>query len=150
MGVILKDQKSEDAICLKWQAFSEQKYDKATDSFYDVDVSNATAVSVPARSDIAEKATFSGGESVATWIPKESTYDLYLLAWTSETEEPSIISRKSTWTFDKNAVSQIKNAVSKIKRNSEYKIEEHTYRFRSAYGPESKMLSTSEFNKLVK
>jgi hypothetical protein len=143
MSLIIKDQKSEDAICIKWQSFSVQIYDSYKREFTDIDESHATAVSILARSNITKKATFSGGGSIATWIPKQSTYDLYLLWWTSETKEPSLISCKSTWTFDKDAVSN-------IKLNSENHTDGNTYIIRSAYGPGPKMLSTSEFNKLIK
>lgn len=141
IGVILKNQKSDEAIFLKWQAFANLVY--GPNGFTWIDESNATATSVPAHSEITKMATFSGGGSVATWIPKPSAYDLHLLAWTSESNVPSIIPSKSTWTFDKNAVSE-------IKRGIENNNDENTYIIRSAFGPNSKMLSTSEFNKLVK
>lgn len=147
MGVILKDQNSEDAIYLKWQAFSQLIYDKEKKTFYNIDESNYTAATIPGNGDVAKMATFSGGESVATWIPRQSTYVLYLLAWTSETKHPSIRC-KSTWTFDENTVLQIKNAVLQIRRNIIKKSQETI--IRAKYGPNSKRLPTSQFNELVK
>lgn len=141
-GVILKDQKSEEAIFLKWQAFANLEYQP--DGFHWIDESNATAVSVPARSDIAKMATFSGGGgSVTEWIPKPTTYDMHLVAWTSDNKMPSIISPKSTWTFNENDVLE-------IKQNYKNNIGENKWITRSAFGPDSKMLSISEFDDLVK
>jgi hypothetical protein len=140
IGVILKDQKSEDTIFLKWQAFANLQY--GPKGFEWIDESSDTATSVPARSELTQMATFSGGGSVASRIPKPSTYDMYLLAWTSESEMPSIIPIKSTWIF-------YENAVSEIKWNFEENNAENTYIILPAYGPDSKMLSSSDFKMLI-
>lgn len=137
LGVIFKDPGTEEAIFLKWLGFI--KLDDRNQEIYE---SHGTPVSVPPRSDVTKMAKFYGGGSVAGWIPKPIKYDLYLLAWTSESQTPSI-KLISNWTFNEKDVSEIKRKYEERKNDS-------TWIFRSAFAPDSKKLSRSEFNELVR
>jgi hypothetical protein len=143
IGVILKDQNGKDAIFLKWQSFAKF-IERSQGHFQWVDESNATAISVPPLSDLTRMAVFSGGASTANWNQKPTTYDLYLVAWTPESDNPSIKPSKSTWTINEGEVSQ-------IKRNFKVYSTGGTRIVRSIPPvQESKILSESEFKNLVK
>jgi hypothetical protein len=138
LGVILKDPETEEAIFLKWLGFTKLEQSQG----YWMWESRGTPVSVPAHSDITKMAKFYGGGSVAGWIPKARKYNLYLLAWTSESQMPSV-KLKSTWIFNESDVSEIK------RKYEEKEYDSPTWIFSSVFGPDTKKLSILEFNELV-
>lgn len=140
LGVILEDQETKEAIFLKWLGFL-----KPTEAGFWSWESNATPVSVPGHSDVTKMVRFYGNGSEAGWIPKPINYYLYLLAWTSEGQKPSI-KIKSSWTFNEKDISEIKRKFEeKEKKTASTWITRSTF-----FSPTSKKLSPAELDMLIK
>jgi hypothetical protein len=141
LGLILRDPKTKEAIFIKWMGFLKPDERSGGKLIWE---SDATPFSVAGASDVIKVAEFYGAESVAGWLPKPITYELYLLAWTSVSKKPSK-KLKVNWTFNEKDVSAMKKNLKKAKTR-------HSSRrwiIRSSYAPVSKKLSASEFNNLV-
>jgi hypothetical protein len=133
LGVILKDRNTENAIFLKWTAFLKLNELDAQNYIWE---SFSTPFPVPAGGEVTKMVEFYGGGDFLGWVLEPTIYDVYLLAWTSEGK---ILSNKrpSSWTVNKSDV-------------SEFKQKYYKWIIRSAFGPDSKKLSPSDFNELVK
>jgi|GEM_PF-968259 hypothetical protein len=142
LGLILRDPGTKEAIFIKWMGFRKPEERPGGTWIWE---SNATPLSVPAASEVTKMAEFYGAGSVAGWLPKPITYELYLLAWTSDSQTPS---KKPVvkWIFNEKDVSAIKLNFEKAKTGDI----KSTWIIRSGYAPDSKRLSASEFNELVK
>jgi hypothetical protein len=142
LGLILRDPVTKEAIFIKWMGFVKPEGRPGGTWIWE---SNATPLPVPAASEVTKMAEFYGAEDVAGWLPKPTKYELYLLAWTSESQKPS---KKLLvdWIFNEKDVSAMKLNLEKGKKGSI----SSRWIIRSGYAPDSKRLSASEFNELVK
>jgi len=141
LGLILRDPETNEAIFIKWMGFLKPEERSGGTWIWE---SNATPLTVPAASDVTKMAEFYGAGSVAGWLPKPITYELYLLAWTSDSQAPS---KKliTNWKFSEGDVSAVKLDFEKAKTGDI----SSRWIIRSGYAPDSKRLSASEFNELV-
>jgi hypothetical protein len=140
LGLILRDPGTKEAIFIKWTGFLKPEGGTwAWDS-------NATPLSVPAHSEVPQMTQFYGAGGLTGWLPKPIEYDMYLLAWTSDSQTPSV-RYVAKWMFSEKDVSAIKLNLEKTLVGCEICS---LWVSRSGYAPDSKRLSASEFNELVR
>jgi hypothetical protein len=142
LGLILRDPGTEESIFINWMGFRKPEERSAGSWVWE---SNATPLSIPGYSEVTKMAEFYGAGSIAGWSPKAIPYELYLLGWTSESQRPS---KKTVvnWTFNEEDVSAMKLNFEKAKTGDI----SSRWMVRPGSVPESKRLSASEFNKLVR
>jgi hypothetical protein len=140
LGLILRDPQTKEAVFLKWMGLLRPTEETWTWE------SNATPLSIPAHSDATKMAHFYGAGSVAGWLPKPIDYELYLLAWTSDSQLPSKQCLVN-WVFNEKDVSTMKLNLEMVRTGG---AALSTWVIRPGYGPDSKRLSASEFDELVR
>jgi hypothetical protein len=111
LALILRDPGTTEAIFVKWLDFL--KPDEETGGNW-IPESSLTPLSVPAASDVSKMAEFYGAGSLAGWLPKPITYELYLLAWTTDSRTPSH-KLMVNWTFNQEDVSAMELNYEKTK-----------------------------------
>ncbi len=140
LGLILRDPGTKQTLFIKWMGFKIP-----TDQTW-VWESNGTPVSIPGASDMTKMAEFYGAESVAGWIPKPIDYELYLLAWTSDSQAPSQRCEVK-WTFNVKDVAAVRLNLETVRAGGAVSSR---WVIRSGYAPDSKKLSEAEFDELVR
>lgn len=136
LALIIKDPNSEESILIKWigtKNFEDSKL---------IFESQRLPIAVPANGEIAHIVSFAGKHQNLNWIPKPITYNLYLLGWTKDSENPAI-NYKFAWTFSDNDVLDIKKWYDEAKSRGQWF-------YSSGYALDSRKLNTFELNNLIK
>lgn len=140
LGLVLTDPGTKESIFLKWNGFLMPTQETW------VWESNATPLPVPAHSEIPKMTEFYGAETLVGWVPKPIEYELCLLGWTSDSQTPSV-RYVVKWAFTESDVAGIKL---NLERTTTGAAMTSLWITRSGYAPDSKRLSASEFNELVR
>jgi hypothetical protein len=143
IGLIIVDPGTKEAIFIKWVGFVKPEERPGGTWIWD---SNATPLAIPAASEVTKMAQFYAAGSLAEWLPKPIEYKLYLLAWTSESK-PATIKYPVKWIFNESDVSAVKLNLETVRKGGE---DSGTWVIGPRYAPDSKRLSQSEFDELVR
>lgn len=140
LGIIFKDPNSEESMFIKWLGFKkyEDKVEGRSAWIYE---STRTPLAVPPAGEVSKMVNFYSEKAGVGWIPKPITYDIYLLAWDTGSETPTI-RQKISWTYREADVSEIKRRLEEGQFNG-------TWILHSSYAAESRKLTTLEFNRLT-
>jgi hypothetical protein len=143
IGLIIVDPGTKEAIFIKWFGFVKPEQRPEGTWIWE---SNATPLSIPAASQLAKMAEFYGAGKIAGWLPKPIEYELYLLAWTSESKTPAI-KYPVKWIFSEKNVSEVKLNLEAVTNGG---VDNGTWVNGPRYARESNRLSQSEFDELVR
>jgi hypothetical protein len=137
LAIILRDPRSEESLFISWYG---TKSTSGATWVYDTVL---TPITVPAGGELSKMVNFSGAQSNVDWLPKPTTYDLYVLAWSGARETASEI-LESTWTFKQSDIASIKQYREQGKKTGIWIYKD------SRFAADARMLTKGEFNQLTK
>ncbi len=142
LGLILRDGESKEAIFVKWMGFLKPEEKSGGTWLWE---SNGTPLPVLGHDEVTKMASFYGAEGISGWIPRPAEYEVYLLAWASESGTPS---KKCfvKWTFSEADVAAIRQ---NLEKGTASGVTSSTWMIRPGYA-NSKRLSAAEFDGLVR